>query len=235
MATGDVIALCTELCGGVCCRPWWAIIVYTLKKEGGLSGLSDFKKTIIKSVRERIDRVTTHYVTTEPTPRPLFTAPEKICLDVEDVTHGRGFLSIRLRAMFAFRCAFEGEEGVCLIHPAIKGVDIRPRWCRELGTPGRKAGEEGFCRIVDAAVSSNMDVDRIKKAVELERKVNDSHFNRGFRSVEEAAEAIIPQIRKMARERLPQLTPQRAEKKPGRNEPCFCGSGKKYKKCHGRF
>lgn len=23
------------------------------------------------------------------------------------------------------------------------------------------------------------------------------------------------------------------EKKPGRNDPCFCGSGKKYKKCHG--
>ncbi|MGH2669853.1 MAG: SEC-C metal-binding domain-containing protein, partial [bacterium] len=22
--------------------------------------------------------------------------------------------------------------------------------------------------------------------------------------------------------------------KPGRNDPCWCGSGKKYKKCHGR-
>ncbi|MBI3858549.1 MAG: SEC-C domain-containing protein, partial [Planctomycetes bacterium] len=26
--------------------------------------------------------------------------------------------------------------------------------------------------------------------------------------------------------------PVRVEKKPGRNEPCPCGSGKKYKKCH---
>ena len=26
--------------------------------------------------------------------------------------------------------------------------------------------------------------------------------------------------------------PVRALKRPGRNEPCFCGSGKKYKKCH---
>ena len=25
---------------------------------------------------------------------------------------------------------------------------------------------------------------------------------------------------------------QRAEPKLGRNEPCWCGSGKKYKKCH---
>jgi preprotein translocase subunit SecA len=27
--------------------------------------------------------------------------------------------------------------------------------------------------------------------------------------------------------------PVLAQKKPGRNEPCWCGSGKKYKKCHG--
>jgi hypothetical protein len=26
--------------------------------------------------------------------------------------------------------------------------------------------------------------------------------------------------------------PVRAAKRPGRNEPCWCGSGKKYKKCH---
>ncbi len=29
-------------------------------------------------------------------------------------------------------------------------------------------------------------------------------------------------------------TPIRVEKKPGRNDPCPCGSGKKYKNCHGR-
>jgi hypothetical protein len=26
---------------------------------------------------------------------------------------------------------------------------------------------------------------------------------------------------------------RRAEPKLGRNDPCFCGSGQKYKKCHG--
>ena len=30
-----------------------------------------------------------------------------------------------------------------------------------------------------------------------------------------------------------QQQPVRVEKTPGRNEPCFCGSGKKYKLCHG--
>ena len=32
----------------------------------------------------------------------------------------------------------------------------------------------------------------------------------------------------------PQKAPATAEKEPGRNDPCPCGSGKKYKKCHGR-
>jgi preprotein translocase subunit SecA len=30
------------------------------------------------------------------------------------------------------------------------------------------------------------------------------------------------------------MMPVKVDKTPGRNEPCFCGSGKKYKLCHGR-
>src|SRR5438105_1194234 len=30
------------------------------------------------------------------------------------------------------------------------------------------------------------------------------------------------------------IQPVRVEKTPGRNEPCWCGSGKKFKLCHGR-
>ncbi|HRD51660.1 MAG TPA: SEC-C metal-binding domain-containing protein [Flavobacteriales bacterium] len=30
------------------------------------------------------------------------------------------------------------------------------------------------------------------------------------------------------------ITPVRVEKEPGRNDPCPCGSGKKYKQCHGK-
>jgi preprotein translocase subunit SecA len=32
---------------------------------------------------------------------------------------------------------------------------------------------------------------------------------------------------------VPSKQPIRAEEKVGRNDPCPCGSGKKYKKCHG--
>ena len=32
----------------------------------------------------------------------------------------------------------------------------------------------------------------------------------------------------------PKPVPIHVDKKPGRNDPCFCGSGKKYKNCHGQ-
>lgn len=32
----------------------------------------------------------------------------------------------------------------------------------------------------------------------------------------------------------PKIAPVHVDKKPGRNEPCYCGSGKKYKNCHGK-
>jgi len=35
-------------------------------------------------------------------------------------------------------------------------------------------------------------------------------------------------------EQKPKPAPIRVDKKPGRNDPCFCASGKKYKNCHGR-
>jgi preprotein translocase subunit SecA len=30
------------------------------------------------------------------------------------------------------------------------------------------------------------------------------------------------------------MQPVRVDKTPGRNQPCYCGSGKKFKLCHGR-
>jgi len=38
----------------------------------------------------------------------------------------------------------------------------------------------------------------------------------------------------LAEAEAPTQQPVRVEKQPGRNEPCWCGSGKKYKMCHGR-
>ena len=40
-------------------------------------------------------------------------------------------------------------------------------------------------------------------------------------------------LRDLWRSLGPRMAPLRAAVTPGRNEPCFCGSGVKYKKCHG--
>ena len=78
-------------------------------------------------------------------------------------------------------------------------------------------------------------------------------FNAMTESIkEETAKRIlnvhIRQNQEVAREKVAKVTgesgaddgslkkePIRKEKKPGRNDPCPCGSGKKYKKCCGRY
>ena len=51
-----------------------------------------------------------------------------------------------------------------------------------------------------------------------------------------ASRATLPQYTSSSKSQSqPKLKAQpiRTEQKVGRNEPCPCGSGKKYKKCHG--
>jgi len=47
-------------------------------------------------------------------------------------------------------------------------------------------------------------------------------------------ERIGGSIVELIRARVGSPQPVVREKEPGRNDPCTCGSGKKYKKCHGR-
>ena len=51
---------------------------------------------------------------------------------------------------------------------------------------------------------------------------------------EMAAPSNNPQNPNQAPQPPQKTQPVRVEQKIGRNEPCPCGSGKKYKKCHGR-
>ena len=53
--------------------------------------------------------------------------------------------------------------------------------------------------------------------------------------VETFGEAIwaVYDLRKIWKSLGPRIESVRKAPEPGRNDPCFCGSGKKYKKCHG--
>jgi uncharacterized protein len=48
-----------------------------------------------------------------------------------------------------------------------------------------------------------------------------------------AAHRAVYDLRQMWRSMGPRVDPIRKAPEPGRNDPCPCGSGKKYKKCHG--
>ena len=43
----------------------------------------------------------------------------------------------------------------------------------------------------------------------------------------------MQEIKLLWLDRAPKPVQRRVQAKPGRNDPCCCGSGKKYKKCHG--
>jgi len=53
--------------------------------------------------------------------------------------------------------------------------------------------------------------------------------------VDEFGDAIwaVYDLRRLWRSQGPRVETVRKEATPGRNDPCPCGSGKKFKKCHG--
>lgn len=226
--------VCTEKCGGKCCAPWWGIIAYSIKKEGGLFRPQELKTEIVNSITERSMRITEKYVTNEEPPRPLFTTPEKYNLAVQNIKAANKTIFINLRAMFAFRCLFLSEDKKCMIHPSVTGgAEIRPEHCGYMGSPDAKPNEKGYCRIIHAAATSADDPAAVDKAIETELMASEKHYNDSFDKPEDAAEGVVELVRLYCLNYAPYMLPPAATKTPGRNEACHCGSGKKYKKCHG--
>jgi len=226
-------SICIEQCKGLCCDPWWGIIAYSVVKEGGLANMGSFRRDFIKGIKEREQRIRDGYVTKETPPRPLFGAPDRYNISVRDIKTSGTTLMLSIMAMFAFRCRYVSDEKVCTIHPSqTGGDDIRPPHCGYMGSLHVKPGEKGYCRIIHAAESSP-DEAAITAAIEAEKTASDLHYRQGYPTVEMAADHALEQLKNYC---APQVAkPGQPEKPaaPGRNDPCYCGSGKKYKKCHG--
>ena len=228
--------LCIERCKGRCCAPWWGVVSFTLRKDNGLSGLSDFKRVIIKAVAEREARIRENYVTSETPSRPLFVHPEKYFVPIEELKINGTTLLVTLRAMYAFRCLFLTEENQCAIHPGvIGGDDNRPPHCGYMGTLNAEYGDKGYCRIIHTAAKEGATEAEIESAIELEAESSRLCFEQGVETIDEAADFVIEELTKRCKESAPQLFPRESSaQKTGRNDPCTCGSGKKFKKCCGR-
>lgn len=229
-------SICIEHCKGRCCAPWWGIIAYQVKKHGGLTQLSNFKEEILRGIRDRERRIVEQYVTSEKPQRHLFKAPEKYSIIAENIAINGNTILINLRAMFAFNCLFLSKDNVCTIHPAILGGhDIRPEHCGYLGSLDAKPNEKGYCRIIHTAASSD-ELSKIKTAIDMEKSVSEKYYREGYTSAEMAVDSLLDKVKVYVERNAPALLSNilhESAKSPGRNDPCVCGSGKKYKKCHG--
>lgn len=229
--------ICIEKCRGRCCDPWWGIIVFTIKKEGGLTHLNAFKNEIARNLLVRMERIREGYVTKEAHPRHLFDKPQRCNAHIEDIKGGGNSLSITIRAMFAFQCRFLSSDKKCLLHPfVIGGQDIRPPHCGFMGSPKAIEGEKGYCRIIHTAAGTSArasDAAAINTALGIEQDASSRHFEEGCLSIEKAAEQTLNRIKEYCQKHSTVLLPIEKKELPGRNEPCYCGSGTKYKKCHG--
>jgi len=76
-------------------------------------------------------------------------------------------------------------------------------------------------------VQEDPEVHKRRIPVQRMRTVHENAANLGFASAEES------DIQRASHERSQKQQPLRVEQKVGRNDPCPCGSGKKYKKCCG--
>jgi len=225
----DYSEICVKQCHGACCDPWWGIINYSVRKRQGDE--KAFRRELVEGIRLREKRIVEAYVTNENPPRPLFTRPESYSIIVREIKTEASALRLDLILMFAFRCSFLSEDKTCLIHPTItEGADIRPPQCDKLGTPGIRSGREGYCRVISIASGEDgPGAPSIDEAIGASQETTRSYLSQGVASVEEAAEMVLQKLRAYYDEH------PEAEQAPkqGRNESCHCGSGKKYKKCHG--
>lgn len=224
--------ICIKDCKGMCCDPWWGIISYTMVKEGGLSSLSSFRAEVLKCIKAREQRIIEGYTTNENPKRPLFKSPEKYNVSIKDIKINGTSFTINILAMFAFRCLFISEDKVCLIHPSILGGDdIRPPHCGYMGSLNVRPGEKGYCRIIHAAEGRSAST--VSDAILAEKTSSEKHLREGVRTADEAADRVIEQLKDYCSKYAAHLFPQKAQSTLGRNDPCWCGSGKKFKKCHG--
>ncbi len=226
--------ICIEQCGGLCCDPWWGIISYTMIKRNGLSKLKAFRGAVVKGIRERERRILDTYKTDEEQRRPLFDRPERYNVRVTEIKAEGTTLHLSILAMFAFRCRYFTDERSCEIHPSLLGGrEIRPAHCGLLGAPDARPDERGYCRIIHAGGSPTDTEMAVRSAIEVEKGASAKHYAEGVSSIEEAADRVMSELEEYAAKEPKDLTPVGSAKRPGRNDPCRCGSGLKFKRCHG--
>jgi uncharacterized protein len=100
-------------------------------------------------------------------------------------------------------------------------------WVAPAGDADDQAWYDGCLRAIEALTQR----DAARLAADLQIRYPGQTLSRD-ELVDEACLAL-QDLRCWWVEHAPRHAPRRVAKTPGRNDPCPCGSGKKYKKCHG--
>ena len=115
---------------------------------------------------------------------------------------------------------------------ALGFMDAVERWPEEWAPPRDKESTQIVGDALDAIVALTED-DQDEPA--LSPFDEDGPHSLSVQRLEAFGEAIwaVYELRDLWRNMGPRVETVRKEATPGRNDLCYCGSGKKYKKCHG--
>ena len=141
-----------------------------------------------------------------------------------------------------FRIAVEDalSEGTLAIHPRETRTGRRDYtdWCRGF-LDGVELSETDWFAAADAEELTELlfPIEVLADALPAHERA--AYGPNQWRSVVKDAEASLPGAVTRLRDywsivRAPPATIRREQPKVGRNDPCPCGSGKKFKQCHGR-
>lgn len=87
---------------------------------------------------------------------------------------------------------------------------------------------------------ARFNTEQAMKRKEVAKNITEGHGGSGYTGQADAKSNALPSVN-TGRQQInrpegtgPQQPQRREESKVGRNDPCPCGSGKKYKNCHGK-
>lgn len=134
-----------------------------------------------------------------------------------------------------------GATGSVITKKVVEALDLKPVSISRAATP---QGEyEAYCYYIDLTLPNNVTV---KNLLVMEGKPAGCDILIGMNVISKGDFAVTNHNGKTTFSfRMPScgeidfvnnsyLKPAKAQPKPGRNEPCPCGSGKKYKQCCGK-
>ncbi len=154
----------------------------------------------------------------------------KANLDEKENLIGRDLFNGFLRYEYLKNIDFKFQEHLANLDSLREAVYLRSYANKN---PITEYKEEGF--LIFSELIKDIKVSTIRRVLQLKLDSNSSNFkstkkSRNVKPIHKELSGIVINENKSASN----VQVVRSSPKIGRNEPCYCGSGKKYKNCHGK-